>query len=77
MSAPASQIDTVRLPAEIAQDRSHEKRGFAQVAVVRIGLGVSTRLGVEQDGADHRAHVAAHALAVVVENRGDAGDVLR
>ena len=40
--------------AEGPQQAGDELRRVPQPAVVRIGLAVAARLGVEQDGPDHR-----------------------
>ncbi len=46
------------------------------VAGIRSGgIVAAARFGIEQDGGDHRLHIAAHARAIVLENLGDALNV--
>ena len=56
------------------------KRRLLQMAVGRLVVAavvVGARFGVEQDGGDHRLHVAPHAVAVIGKSRGNALDVGR
>jgi hypothetical protein len=62
--------------AERAGQRDVAGVGFAHEPVGRLGEAlVGPRLGVEEDGAEHGAQIAAHAGAVVGENRRDAREV--
>src|ERR1700683_3718975 len=47
-------------------------RGLVVTAVV-----VSPRLGIEQDGGNHRLHIAPYATSVIGESRGNPLDVGR
>src|ERR1700680_5065572 len=51
--------------------------GSRRVPVTRVELGSAARLRIGQDGSDHRFHVAAYTLTVVVEYGGNAAHVLR
>ena len=62
---------------EAAQDRHDVQHGLPQHPVARIGLDVAARLRVEEHGPQHGLHVAAHAVAVVVECGRHARDVRR
>ena len=66
-----------RACVERAQDVGDELRRMTQPPVVRLGLDVAARLGVEQDGADDGLEIAARVRAAAIEDRRDPGDVGR
>ena len=68
----------VHLPAEGAHHAGDEERGLLQVAVgglIVAAVVVGAGFRVQQYGGDHRLHIAAHALTVVVESRRDARNI--
>ena len=50
---------------------------LAKLAKIRIGLGVTSCLGVEQDRPDHRLHIAPDAKTIVIEYSRYTADIRR
>ena len=71
-----AELAGLRTRLEGAHPLRHPQHRFAQL-VAGAGRRQAACLRVEQDGAHHRAQIAAHAPAVVGEDRGDAAHIGR